>query len=69
MCQVGGVIGILLGIAAGNLMAFSFEISPVFPWDWAIGGTLGLTLIAVVFGVYPAAKAAKLNPIEALRRE
>jgi putative ABC transport system permease protein len=69
LCQLGGLVGILLGVLGGNVMALAFGISPAFPWGWAIGGVLGVTIIALVFGVYPAYKAARLDPIEALRYE
>jgi putative ABC transport system permease protein len=41
----------------------------VFPWDWASIGLLVCTAIGVGFGLYPAFKAASLDPIEALRYE
>ena len=69
LCQVGGIVGILLGILVGNITALGFGIRPTFPWDWALIGIVGITVIALIFGVYPAYKAAKLNPIEALRYE
>ncbi len=69
ICEVGGLVGILLGVAGGNLFAIYAGIRPAFPWLWAMGGVFGVTLIAVVFGVYPAFQAAKLDPIEALRYE
>ena len=69
LCQIGGLIGLLGGIAVGNLVTLVFKTSVIFPWGWAIGAVLGVTAFAVVFGVYPAWKAAKLDPIEALRYE
>lgn len=69
LCQIGGVIGILIGILSGNIVGRFFETPFVFPWVWAIGAVLGVTVIALVFGVYPAAKAARLDPIESLRHE
>lgn len=69
VCQIGGLVGILLGALGGNLVAVYFNISASFPWDWALGGVLLVTLVAVVFGSYPAYKAAKLHPIEALQYE
>ncbi len=69
LCQIGGLIGIVLGAMVGNVTAYFFEIRAAFPWDWAIGGILGVTIIAVIFGTYPAWKAASLDPIEALRHE
>jgi putative ABC transport system permease protein len=69
LCQIGGLIGIALGVAGGNLLALASGLSPAFPWGWALGGVLGVTVIALVFGVYPAYKAARLRPIDALRYE
>ena len=69
LCQIGGIIGILLGVMGGNVMALSFGIRPTFPWDWVAMGVAGITMVALIFGVYPAFKAAKLSPIDALRYE
>lgn len=69
LCQMGGVVGIGLGIIGGNLAAIAFSIPPVFPVDWAVIGFVLCAFIGVVFGVYPAWKAANLDPIEALRYE
>ena len=69
LCQIGGLVGILLGVLGGNALAFAFDLQATFPWAWALGGVVGVTVIALVFGVYPAYKAARLNPIEALRYE
>ncbi len=69
LCQIGGILGILIGAAGGNLVGFFVKAPVVFPWLWASLSVLGVTLIAVVFGVYPAFKAAGLDPIDALRYE
>jgi putative ABC transport system permease protein len=69
LCQIGGVIGILLGALAGNLVAVYFDISATFPLGWAVGAVFMVTAIALVFGGYPALKAARLNPIDSLRYE
>jgi putative ABC transport system permease protein len=69
MCQLGGLLGIGLGAAFGNLVAVYFDISAAFPWAWALGGVGAMIAIAVVFGGYPAYKAARLDPIESLRYE
>jgi len=69
LCQIGGIVGIVLGVAGGNVLAMLSGIQPAFPWGWAIGAVVGVTVIALVFGVYPAWKAARLRPIDALRYE
>jgi putative ABC transport system permease protein len=69
ICQLGGAIGILLGLGGGNILAIMLGIPPVFPIGWAIVGLVVTTAIGVLFGVYPAWKASNLDPIEALRYE
>ena len=69
ICQLGGIIGIALGILTGNGMAVWIETEPVIP-IWAVTmGFFGMLIIGLVFGVYPAYKAAQLDPIESLRYE
>jgi putative ABC transport system permease protein len=69
LCEIGGVIGILLGILGGNITAIAFSFPPVFPIDWALIGLVITSIVGIVFGVYPAWKAANLDPIESLRYE
>ncbi len=69
ICQIGGVIGILIGIVVGNAAALWLESSIVFPVAAAVAGVVGMTVIGLIFGVYPAWKAALLDPIESLRYE
>lgn len=69
ICQIGGVIGMILGIGVGNLMAVWIETEPVIPLWSVAGGFFGMLIIGLVFGVYPAYKASKLDPIESLRYE
>jgi putative ABC transport system permease protein len=69
LCQVGGVAGILLGVLGGNVAAHFLKAPPVVPMDWALIGLLLCCLVGVVFGTYPACKAANLDPIESLRYE
>ncbi|MBM3853893.1 MAG: FtsX-like permease family protein, partial [Verrucomicrobia bacterium] len=65
----GGLVGILLGVVAGNGLAVWMQATVVFPWDWAGLGLLICTVIGVAAGLYPALKAAALDPIESLRYE
>ncbi|HOV98878.1 MAG TPA: ABC transporter permease [Bacteroidota bacterium] len=69
LCEIGGLIGIILGIIGGNITALAFKVPVIFPVDWAIIGVIITTCVGLVFGVYPAWKAANLDPIEALRYE
>ena len=69
LTEIGGVVGIILGIIGGNVIAIIADMSFVFPWDWAIIGLVVCSGIALIFGSYPAYNAASLDPIEALRYE
>ncbi len=69
ICEVGGVIGVVLGIAGGNITAFVFKAPPVIPVDWAVIGLVICSIVGIVFGTYPAIKAANLDPIDSLRYE
>ncbi len=66
---IGGVTGIAAGVVAGNLGALVMHYALIFPWGWALTGLLVCGFIGVTFGLYPAWKAARLDPIEALRHE
>jgi putative ABC transport system permease protein len=65
----GAVMGVLLGVLAGNALAVSLKANLVFPWGWAVAGVVFCSAIGIIFGLYPAHKAASLDPIEALRFE
>jgi len=65
----GGLFGIVLGTCAGDALAVALSVSVVFPWGWAITGVVVCSIIGIAFGLYPAWKAASLDPIEALRFE
>ena len=69
LCQFGGLIGAALGIITGNIAAFAFKVPPVFPFDWAVLAMVICTLVGLVFGTYPAIKAANMDPVESLRYE
>ena len=69
LSELGGLLGILFGVAGGNGVAFWLDIATVFPWGWALTGLIVCSVIGTGFGWYPAFKAARLDPIEALRYE
>ena len=70
LCEIGGVLGIVLGMAGANAVAiYLLKLPAAFPLDWALIGLGICSFIGIVFGSYPAYKAAHLDPIESLRYE
>lgn len=69
ICLLGGVLGIVMGIGAGNFVSLILGGSFIVPWLWIISGLLVCFLVGMISGLYPAIKAARLDPIEALRYE
>jgi putative ABC transport system permease protein len=69
LSEVGGVLGVLGGIVFGNLLCFLVSAPPVIPMDWAAIGLGICSAVGILFGTYPAWKAANLDPIDSLRYE
>ncbi len=67
--QLGGLVGIILGIITGYFIAIAIDFSFVIPWLAIIAAVITTFIVAVVSGSYPALKASRLDPIEALRYE
>ena len=69
LCEVGGAVGVALGILGGNAAAYFLKLPPTLPLDWVVIGLLICSVVGIIFGTYPAYKAANLDPIESLRYE
>jgi putative ABC transport system permease protein len=69
MTGISGLIGIVLGVIGGNIIAQAVNIPPVVDVPVIVMAFMGSVLLGLVFGVYPAKKAADLDPIESLRYE
>jgi putative ABC transport system permease protein len=67
LSQFGGVVGVILGILGGNLVAVLLNVPSAIPFDWAFYGMAICSLVGISFGIYPAWRAANLDPIESLR--
>ncbi len=66
---LGAIFGIILGVMVGNLFAIVLNTGFVVPWNWVLYGIVICTVVGLLAGLYPALKAGRLNPIEALRYE
>jgi len=66
---LGAILGIVLGVLVGNLFSKLLETGFVVPWNWVCYGIIICTTVGLLAGLYPAWKAGKLNPIDALRYE
>jgi putative ABC transport system permease protein len=67
--EAGGILGIILGVIGGDLLALWLKVDLIFPYGWAVAGLVVCSAIGIGFGFYPAYRAAALDPIEALRYE
>ncbi|OFX58149.1 MAG: ABC transporter [Bacteroidetes bacterium GWB2_41_8] len=67
--QIGGIVGIVFGILAGNGVAMMIGTPFFIPWIWIIAGVILCFFVGILSGYYPAQKASKLDPIESLRFE
>src|SRR5262252_4707904 len=69
LCNVGGVVGVAAGFEIGNAVALFTKFAPHVPLQWAVFGLLFCSAVGVAFGLLPAVRASRLDPIEALRYE
>ena len=69
ICQAGGVVGVLLGIPVGNIVTLAIGSEFLIPWAWIALGLFVCMIVGILSGLYPALKAAHLDPVESLRYE
>jgi len=69
LCQLGGIAGAMLGLLAGNGLAYLMKVPPAVPVDWLVLGVVICSVVGVIFGTYPAWRAANLDPVDSLRYE
>jgi putative ABC transport system permease protein len=69
LCNIGGIVGVVAGFGLGNLVTLftSFEVN--VPIEWAVIGLAFCSAVGIGFGLLPAIRASRLNPIDALRYE
>ena len=66
---MGALCGIILGVGVGNIFASFMNTGFIVPWAWVLIGIIICSVVGLAAGIYPAMKAARLNPINALRYE
>ncbi|MFV0605867.1 MAG: ABC transporter permease [Niabella sp.] len=66
---LGAILGIILGVIVGNAFSIVLNTGFVVPWNWVLYGIIICSIVGLLAGIYPALKAGKLNPIDALRYE
>ena len=67
LCEFGGIIGVALGIAAGNIAAYFLKVPPIIPLEWTLLGLIICSIVGIVIGTSPAIKASYLDPFVSLR--
>jgi putative ABC transport system permease protein len=69
LTSIGGAVGIVMGLGAGELLKLALNLQSDVPlWSAALAAGVSIT-IGLIFGLYPANRAARMDPVEALRRE
>jgi len=69
LCNLGGLLGIMVGFGLGNLVTIFTGFALNIPWEWAFRGVLFCSTVGIVFGMWPAMRASRLPPISALAYE
>ncbi len=69
LCNIGGIIGVLIGFGIGNVVTLFTDFAVHVPVDWAVRGVIFCSVVGLVFGMWPAVRASRMTPIDALRYE
>jgi putative ABC transport system permease protein len=69
LCNLGGVVGVIVGFGLGNVITAFTSFAINVPLQWAVIGLLFCSTVGIVFGLLPAVRASRLNPVDALRYE
>jgi putative ABC transport system permease protein len=69
LCNIGGVIGVLAGFGMGNIVTLFAPFDVTVPMEWAVIGLVFCSAVGIGFGLLPAVRASRLNPVDALRYE
>jgi putative ABC transport system permease protein len=69
LCNIGGLLGVAVGFGLGNLVTVFTGFAVNIPMEWAVRGLLFCTFVGLVFGMWPALRASRMVPVEALRYE
>lgn len=66
---IGGIIGIIFGFTLALLLGIPLKVFPILQFKTVLIAFIVSTITGLIFGIYPAKQAAKLSPMEALRKE
>jgi putative ABC transport system permease protein len=69
LCNIGGIFGVVAGFGMGNVMTLFTDFENVVPLEWAVIGLLFCSAVGISFGLLPAIRASRLNPVDALSYE
>jgi putative ABC transport system permease protein len=69
LCNIGGAVGVLAGFGLGNVVTLFTSFDMHVPMHWAVIGLVFCSAVGIGFGLLPAVRASRLNPIDALRYE
>ncbi len=69
LCNIGGVVGVMVGFGLGNVVTLFAPFDVIVPVEWAVIGLLFCSAVGISFGLLPAIRASRLNPVDALSYE